>query len=338
MRSKKTTFIIAAFLGLMLLGGLIISPASNAADPVKLKLAVGFPQTDSFSVNISQWLNKVQEKTQGRVVITPFFAGSLVPLPEILDAVREGSADIGCIVASFTTGKIPGVSAFSALGSCPSDLAKYHEMLDKVDPVVTEMFKDQGLVHLYLQPAFGTNLSAKSKFMQRISDFKGLKVRHAGRWGQRQLHVGGVSTVVIPPGDVYQALQTGVVDAAMGTNSFSLQFKWYEVAPHVTSFNMISNANFMIANSNSWKKVSAADQKIILELSKQMGHKAATDIEKSQLEAAKKLESLGAKVLSWDEAQKAAFLKTTSKVWDEIKKASGKYGVQLVDIMNQYRP
>ena len=261
-----------------------------------------------------------------------------MPLPEILDGVREGSADIGCIVASFTTGKIPGVAAFSCLGSSPSDLNKYYEMLDKVEPVVTEMFKAQGLVYLYLQPAFGTNLSAKKKFMDQVSDFKGLKVRHAGRWGQRQLQIGGVSTVVIPPGDVYQSLQTGVVDAAMGTNSFSQQFKWYEVAPYITSFNLISNTNFMIAKPSSWKKISAADQKIILELSKQVGRKSAVDIEKSQIAAANKLESSGAKVLRWDESQKTAFLKATALVWDEIKKASGKYGSQLVDIMNQYRP
>lgn len=337
MRAIKTTFLIAAFLGFFTIEGLIMSHAANAADTVKLKLAVGFPKTDSFSVNISEWLKLVKEKTQGRVEITPFFAGSLVPLPEIMDAVRAGSADIGCIVASFTTGKIPGVAAFEGNGSCPSDTAKYHEMLDKVEPVVTEMFSEQGLVYLYMQPAYGINLSAKSKFMEKISDFKGLKVRHAGRWGQRQFQKGGVNTVVIPPGDVYQALQTGVVDAAMGTNSFSVQFKWYEVAPYVTSFNMIGNMNFMIANPSAWKKISAADREIISEVSKQIGRKAAADLEKSQLAAVKKLESQGAKVLSWDESKKAEFLKATAPVWEEIKKASGPFGSQLVDIMNEYR-
>lgn len=337
MRSMKSIWVMMAFLGFLLLGGLYLAPGASAADSVKLKVAIGFPETDAFSVNASEWMAMVSEKTDGRVKFTPYFAGSLLPLPEILDGVREGSADLGVMVASFTTGKIPGVAAFEGLGACPSDTAMYFEMLDKVEPIVASMFEEQGLVYLYMQPAYGINITAKDKYLKNMADFKGLKIRHAGRWGQRQLQCMGIKTVVLPPGGVYQALQTGVVDAAMGTNSFSLQFKWYEVAPHITSFDMIGNMNFVLMNKSSWKRVSADDKKIIREISKQAGRKAAEQIKQSQLDAVAKLESQGIKVHTWDANKRAEFLKATAQVWGEMKKVSGKYGGQLVDILNEYR-
>ena len=337
MRSMKSIFVAMALSGIVLLGGLQLTPAVYAADQVELKMTIGFPESDSFSVGMSKWIALVSEKTGGRVKITPFFGGSLVPLPETLDAVREGSADLGALVASFTTGKVPGLAAFEALGSCPGDHAKYVEMLSKTEPVVGEMFAEQGLVYMFMQPAFGIDLAARDKNLVAIDELKGLKIRHSGRWGQAQFQTIGVNTVVIPPGDVYQALQTGVVDAAFGTNSLTFQLKWYEVASFITHLDMIGNANFIIMNKNAWKRISEEDQKTILALSREFGGTSVTALEQSQLDALKKLEEQGATVRTWNDQEKAAFLKATSQVWEDMKKHAGPFGVRLIDIMEEYR-
>jgi TRAP-type transport system periplasmic protein len=336
-KSIPMTVVLVALLGGMFLGGLNLTPALGAAGPVELKATFYYPETDAFARNTKEWMATISEKTNGRVKFTPFWAGSLVSLPDTLDAVREGSADVGEIVASFYTGKIPGAGAFEGNGSCPTDTTQYSAMLDKVEPVVKAMFDEQKVGFLFMQPGYGINLVAKNKNAKSIPDFKGLKIRHAGRWGQAQFKAIGVNTVVIAPGEVYQALQTGVVDAAMGTNSLSLSFKWYEVAPYVTSFDMTGNMNFILINKSAWDRVPAEDQKIIIEVSKQASLTAFPRLKDFQLDAYRRMEAQGAKVYTLNAQEKAEFLKATASVWDEVKKASGPYGNQLVDIMGEYR-
>jgi TRAP-type transport system periplasmic protein len=337
-RSIRMTVVLVALLGGVFLGGFNLSPALGAAGPVELKATFYYPETDAFARNTKEWMATISEKTNGRVKFTPFWAGSLVSLPDTLDAVREGSADVGEIAASFYTGKIPGVGAFEPTGSTSTDTVKYSVMLDKVEPVVKSMFDEQKVVFpFFMHPGAGTNMVAKNRNIKNIADFKGLKIRHSGRWGQAQFKAIGVNTVVVAPGEVYQALQTGVVDAAMGLNSLSLSFKWYEVAPYVTSFDMTSNMNFILINKSAWDRVSADDQKIMIEVSKQASRTALSRLKEFQLDAYRRMESQGAKAYTWNAQEKAEFLKATSAVWDEIKKAADPYAGQLVDIMAEYR-
>ena len=328
---------IIVFMGIMLAAGLCFIAPASAADSVELKVAYGFPESDAFCKHASAWMAAVTEKTEGRVKFTPFYAGSLVPLPEILDAVREGSADLGLIVASFTSGKVPGLSAFEGIGACPMDIGKFNEMLGKIEPVVNSMFEEQGLVYMFLQPAPGNDAVSSKSCLQNFEQFKGLKIRHSGRWGQVQMQLIGVNCVVIPPGDVYQALQTGVVDAALGTNSLTLQFKWHEVAPFVTDFNLIGNTNFMIANKKVWERISSEDQKIVIEVSKEFSRSSLTQIAKSQKEALQTLADQGATTYAWNAEEQAGFQKATADLWNQVKKGSGPFGAKLVEIMDEYR-
>src|SRR4051794_23775261 len=60
-----------------------------------LKFAVFHTEQDAFTETEKWWAQQVAERTEGRVQVLPFYAGSLATVAETLNAVRDGSADLG---------------------------------------------------------------------------------------------------------------------------------------------------------------------------------------------------------------------------------------------------
>src|SRR5690606_1740631 len=84
---------------------------------------------------------------------------------------------------------------------------------------------------------FQTNVSvftSKGKPLTRPEDFQGLKMRGLGPAFDRGLIAMGATTVSMPGSEVYQALATGVIDAAITDVAAAYSRKYYEVQDHMT--------------------------------------------------------------------------------------------------------
>lgn len=150
----------------------------------------------------------------GRLDIKPYSAGELVPALEIFDAVSKGSFDAGHDWPGYWKGKN---EAFIAFGSVPYGLdAELYNIWLYERGGLEEMQKLYGQYNLFALPGgqagqeMGLNSNKRASTME---DFKGMKVRTWG-WYLDILNELGASGVATPGGEVYLALQTGVLDAA----------------------------------------------------------------------------------------------------------------------------
>lgn len=150
----------------------------------------------------------------GRLDIKPFSAGELVPALEIFDAVSKGSFDAGHDWPGYWKGKN---EAFIAFGSVPYGLdAELYNIWLYERGGIEELQSLYGQYNLFALPGgqagqeMGLNSNKRASTME---DFKGLKVRTWG-WYLDILNNLGASGVATPGGEVYLALQTGVLDAA----------------------------------------------------------------------------------------------------------------------------
>jgi TRAP-type mannitol/chloroaromatic compound transport system substrate-binding protein len=150
----------------------------------------------------------------GRLDIKAYSAGELVPAMEIFDAVSKGSFDAGHDWPGYWKGKN---EAFTAFGSVPYGLdAELYNIWLYERGGLEEMQKLYGQYNLFALPGgqagqeMGLNSSKKATKME---DFKGMKVRTWG-WYLDILNELGASGVATPGGEIYLALQTGVLDAA----------------------------------------------------------------------------------------------------------------------------
>ncbi|MFH1488118.1 MAG: TRAP transporter substrate-binding protein DctP [Pseudomonadota bacterium] len=110
-------------------------------------------------------------------------------------------------------------------------------------------------------------IGTTKKPVKTLADLKGLKIWVTGTTAVKAGKALGCSPVTMPPGDVYLALQKGVIDGAMADNEITVSRKFDEVIKYFTDIDM-AQVNFaLIMNQNVWDGLPADVKKVFDELS-----------------------------------------------------------------------
>lgn len=180
----------------------------------RLKMVMPWSKGLLFYDVAQHFADSVRLASAGRLDIKPFSAGELVPAMQTFDAVAKGAADVGHDWPGYWKGKN---EAFVAYASVPYglDVEGYNVWLYEKGGL--EMMQDlYGKFGLYALPCgnVGQELGLFSnKRATKVEDFKGLRVRTPG-WYMDILTELGASVTPLPGGEIYLALERGVIDAA----------------------------------------------------------------------------------------------------------------------------
>jgi TRAP-type mannitol/chloroaromatic compound transport system substrate-binding protein len=156
----------------------------------------------------------ITDLSDGRLSVELYAAGELVPAFEVFEAVRGGTAEMGHSASFFWAGKIPSAPYFTAVpfGLIPEMHNAWLEF-GGGQALWDELYGAQG-VKPFAAGNSGMQMGGwYNTEINSLEDLKGLKVRMPGVGGEvlRKL---GATAVSIPPGEIYQALSSGVVDGA----------------------------------------------------------------------------------------------------------------------------
>jgi len=162
----------------------------------------------------SHFCDSVRLASAGRLDIKPFSAGELVPAMQTFDAVSKGSADAGHDWPGYWKGKN---EAFVAFASVPFGLDAEGYNIWLYEKGGAEMMAElYGRYNLVALPGgqCGQEMGLFSnKRATKMDDFKGMRVRTPG-WYMDIMNNLGASVSPLPGGEVYLALERGVIDAA----------------------------------------------------------------------------------------------------------------------------
>jgi len=153
--------------------------------------------------------------SNGMFKINPRAAGELAPGTQVLDVVSQGAVAAGHTASYYYLGKSP-VTAFGTSLPFGFTPAQQDAWLFEGGglPALQEFYAKQ--FNLIQFPAGNTGTQMGGWFRKEINtvaDLNGLKMRIAGLGGQVMTKL-GVTVQVVPAGEIFQALQTGAVDAA----------------------------------------------------------------------------------------------------------------------------
>ncbi len=157
----------------------------------------------------------VEELTGGEFKIKLYSAGELVPAFELFDAVSKGTLEAGGDWPNYWTGKN---SAFDLLGSYPMGLNPIDYMVWIYQGGGLELYQEvYGKYGVYYLPHSVTPMESGvrgHKPIESLEDYKGLKIRMSGQTQGKLLQELGAAQTMLAGGEVYQALDKGVIDAA----------------------------------------------------------------------------------------------------------------------------
>jgi TRAP-type C4-dicarboxylate transport system substrate-binding protein len=319
----------------MLIGAAITAMTGSvtAVRAQTFEFAVWYSDRDFYADPVRKWAAEIEQRTQGRVKIKLHFSGSLVSAKETVNAVRTGAAGGGTTSISFVAGQVRPVSYMEPLLWIPADPKVALATMQKLLEPSRKLLEKRGLELMFTFPSAGLVTNCVNGHVKKVADWKGKKVRAAGRWQGIQLSAVGAAPVAIDPGEVYIALQNKTVDCMMFLANLTLSSKDYEVAPYITYWRDGANASMYYLNLDQWKKVSPADQKIMLQVSDEILVEATPKIEQFQVQAVNDLEKAGAKVYRASDQEISDMKKAMSVVWKEIEKVAGPEGKPFADII-----
>ena len=175
----------------------------------------------------------VEEMSDGQMTITVYGAEEQVPAFGVFDAVSSGSHQMGHSGGYFWKGKVPAAQFFT---SVPFGLTA-----DEINAWVNrggglELWREiYAPFNIYPIPAGNTGTQMFGWFNKEINsleDIKGLKMRIPGIGGEVLKEAGGIP-VTLPGGELFTALQTGVIDATEWVGPYNdLTFGFHQAAKY----------------------------------------------------------------------------------------------------------
>lgn len=297
----------------------LVGGTASAQDrKVRLQLAAGFgsnqPLAGEAAVDL---IKRIERASGGTIDIKHNEPNALVPVLQSFDAVSQGSVDMVWSTAGFWSGKDSTFNFFASIPYGPG-IGEYLAWLDYGGgkQLMAELYGKYGVHALTcgMAPPEGSGWFRKE--IKTLADLKGLKMRFFGL-GAKAMGKLGVSTQLIAPGEIYQALQLGTIDATeFSTPVQDLKLGFYQVAKfyYLPGWHQQSTALELLVNKKKWDAMTDT-QRAVIELA--CGETIRQTIsygESAQFGALKEMQAKGVQIKTWGPEFLAAF----NKAWAEV--------------------
>jgi TRAP-type mannitol/chloroaromatic compound transport system substrate-binding protein len=224
-------------------GALVAGCGSNEPDGaaavltrprISWRLASTFPRSLDTIYGAAETLaNRVSELTDGRFTIRVFPAGEMVPFDQVLESVQKATIQMGHAASYYFTGLNPALS-FDCTVPFGMNARQFNAWFyhGEGKDLLRSLFSDFNIVNF---PGGNTGVQMGGWFRREIggvSDLRGLTMRIPGMGG-RVMDRLGVTAQVLAGGDIYPALERGVIDATEWSGPYDDEkLGFYKVAPY----------------------------------------------------------------------------------------------------------
>jgi TRAP-type transport system periplasmic protein len=258
-----------AILALVAALSLSLAPATAWAqakvDPLTIKFAHAGSLTHPYSVGLNQLTPILEKNSGGAVKLQVFCCAQLGSERELAEGVRLGTINMTSVAAEGALPAwVPELQAFG-LPFIIRDREHIYKVLDgAVGKELESKLNAQGFVVLGWWELGFRNMTSKDKPIRTPDDLKGLKMRvqEAKVWLGLMRALGAIPTP-IPFGELYNALQQGVVDGQENPIVTITSMKFYEVQKQVGLTEHTYTALPVLASKKWWDTLTPGQREVI---------------------------------------------------------------------------
>jgi TRAP-type C4-dicarboxylate transport system substrate-binding protein len=327
-------------IGVLLAGSLAlvaVSSGSASAQTYTFKWAGRYSKESVQAKTMEQYfMNRVTELSKGRIKWDYYPHDQLAGMNQMLDAVAGGTADFGMLIPAIYTGKIPVIGAQDLPFLFDADVAGHIKLAAAMmaQPEYKNSWEKFG-VKLIGGDSQGTQAFYLKQPLTKLEDFKGRKIRSAGRMQSETVKALGGAAQSLASHEVYLALQTGVLDGTMWQPDSAVENRIYEVTKYaiIPAISVSGYTTARIANAKVWNSLPADLQKIIMQAEQDTQKNSIKTLPAAEEEAIKTLEAKGMHIYRVPRAENLRWREATRSVWDDWLKRVGAPGKALVDFV-----
>lgn len=210
------------------------APAVHAQKKYQWKMVTTWPKNfPGLGTGANYLADIIGRMSDGQLEVKVFGAGELVPAFGSFDAVAQGTAEMGHGAAYYWKGKSSAAQFFAAV---PFGL-NGDEMAGWIHYGGGQKLWDDIYAQFNLKPFAAGNTGVQmggwfNKEINSIADYQGLKMRMPGLGGE-VIRRAGATPVSLPGGEIFQALQSGAIDATEWVGPYNdLAFGFYKAATY----------------------------------------------------------------------------------------------------------
>ncbi|MFL6817990.1 MAG: TRAP transporter substrate-binding protein [Bradyrhizobium sp.] len=319
---KRRDFIKVTGVGAAAAATMAAPAIAQSMPEIKWRMPTSWPKSlDTLYGGAEMMAKVVAEATDNKFQIQTFAGGEIVPGLQVLDAVQNGTVEIGHTASYYYFGKDPTFTFGSAVPFGPNmRINQAWYMLGGGRDALNEFYKKYNVISLL---AGNTGCQMGGWFRKEVTsteDLKGLKFRIGGFAGRVLQKLGAVPQQ-IAGGDIYPALEKGTIDGAEWVGPYDDEkLGFFKVAPHYYYPGWWEGGPMLLAfvNLEKWNAL-PKHYKSVLE---QAGHYAnnwmMAKYDQANPQALRKLLANGAKLHAFSPPIMEACLKAAKELHNEV--------------------
>jgi TRAP-type mannitol/chloroaromatic compound transport system substrate-binding protein len=330
---KRRDFIKVTGLGAAGAATLAAPAIAQSMPELKWRMTASWPKSlDTLYGGAEIMAKAVGEATDNKFQIQTFAAGEIVPGLQVLDAVQNGTVELGHTASYYYFGKDPTFTFGSSVPFGPNmRINQAWYMLGGGKELLNAFYKGYN-VHSILAGNTGCQMGGWfRKEINTVDDLKGLKLRIGGFAGRVMQKLGCVPQQ-IAGGDIYPALEKGTIDGAEWVGPYDDEkLGFYKVAPHYYYPGWWEGGPMLLSfvNLDKWNALPKHYQNI-LELAGQYANNwMMAKYDESNPTALRKLLAGGTKLHAFSPAIMEASYKAARELHDEVAATNANFKKML---------
>jgi TRAP-type C4-dicarboxylate transport system substrate-binding protein len=302
---------------------------SAAAQETTLRAISSFAEQTHYTKTFLTFVERVNAAGKGSVQVNFIGGPKAMPPFEVGTALKNGVVDMAFVTGAFYTNVMPEADAWKLTERPMAELRKsggfdYMAKLydQKMNAIFLVRYVNDSPFHLYL-----TKPITKP-------DLSGLKIRITPVY-RDFFSALGATVVQTAPGEVYTALERGVVDGCGWPIHGIFELGWQEKTKYRVDPGFYNAEVSVILNKDAWNKLGDAQRKVVTEAGQWL-EAEATDWAKHNAAEVDRQKSAGIETIAFPAAEAQAYrAKAYAAGWEGIIKQSPEHGPKLKEFFSK---
>jgi TRAP-type C4-dicarboxylate transport system substrate-binding protein len=312
-----------------LIAVLLLAPVTAEAQEVTLKVVSAFPESSLYVKRLETWIARVNDEGKGVLRLNFIGGPKAVPTFEVGNAVRTGVVDVAMSTGAFYTSVFPESDALK-LTRMPIAEQRKNGTYDYIGRVWSQKGNMHYLARIVEHQPFHVYLNKK---IDR-PDLTGLKIRVTPVYRDFFTAL-GATVMQTAPGEVYTALERGVVDGYGWPIGGIFDANWHEKTKYRVDPGFYDAEVSLLVNQDAWKKLSQTQRDFLTRQA--LALEGQNDFWKTyaQEETARQAQA-GIQVIRFEGEQAKLYVERAYEAgWAGVLKASPEHGAKLRELFTR---
>jgi TRAP-type C4-dicarboxylate transport system substrate-binding protein len=295
------------------------APVLAGAQQANLKLVSAFGETTTYVKHMTPWIQQFNAQGKGIAQINFIGGPKAIPTFEVGTSVKNGVVEMAMTTGAFYTNLMPEAD-FLKLTQIPVAAQRKNGAFDYINKVWQQKANMVYLARMVDETPFHLYLTKKID----KPDLTGLKIRITPVYRDFFATM-GASLIQTPPGEVYTALERGVVDGYGWPIQGIFDLNWHEKTKFRVDPGFYNAEVSIVMNLDAWKRLSPRQREFIQKQS--LALEAMNDVwKKLNAEETKRQAQVGIQTIKFDQAYAA---KAYDVAWASATKQSPEHAPQM---------